>query len=135
METPQLGRLSEYFVQLPDPRGDRTTRHLLLDMVVIAVCAVITGLQGYEDWVGLQTVAMAEVWRTQGDAVSYERRDYISSLGLYAKQRAESVRGYWANENALHRVLDIAFREGDCRIRKRHASENFAMLRHLNQST
>jgi predicted transposase YbfD/YdcC len=89
----------------------------------------LTGLRGSEDWVGLQTVAMVEAWRTQGDAVSYERRSYISSLGLDAKQMAESVRGHWAIEHALHWVLDIAFREDDSRIRKGHAPENFAMLR------
>ena len=62
----------------------------------------LPGLRGYEDGVGLQTVAMVEAWRTQGDAVSYERRYDISSLGLDAKQMAESVRGHWAIEKALH---------------------------------
>jgi hypothetical protein len=60
----------------------------------------LAGRRGAEDWVGLQTVAMVEAWRTQGDAVSYERRDYISSLGLDAKQMAESGRGHWAIETA-----------------------------------
>jgi predicted transposase YbfD/YdcC len=90
----------------------------------------IAGLRGDEDWAGLQTVAMVEAGRTQGAAVSSERRDDIRSLGLDAKRGAESVRGHWAIENARHGVLDIALREDDSRIRKGHAPENFSMRRH-----
>ena len=31
----------------------------------------------------------------------------------------------------MHWVLDIAFREDDCRVRKGNGAENFAVLRHL----
>ena len=41
------------------------------------------------------------------------------------------ARGHWAIEKALHWVLDIAFCEDDSCIRKGHAPENFAMLRHM----
>jgi predicted transposase YbfD/YdcC len=81
--------------------------------------------------VGLQTVAMIEVWWTQGHAVSDERRDYISSLGMDAKRMAESIRGHWTIEKALHWVLGLAFRDDDSRIRNGHAHENFAMLPHI----
>ena len=86
-------------------------------------------LRGDEDWVGVQTMALVEAWRPQGDVVSYERRDDLSRLGLDAKRMAESVRGHWALENARHGVLDIAFREADSRLRKGHAPDNFSMLR------
>ena len=33
--------------------------------------------------------------------------------------------------HSLHWVLDIAFREDECRKRKDHSAENFAMLRHI----
>jgi hypothetical protein len=49
METSQLGRLREHLARRPDPRVDRTTRHLLLAIVVIAVCAVIGGAATWVD--------------------------------------------------------------------------------------
>jgi predicted transposase YbfD/YdcC len=39
----------EHFGTLPDPRVDRTKLHPLLDILVIAVCAVIAGAEGWED--------------------------------------------------------------------------------------
>lgn len=39
----------EHFGALKDPRVDRTKRHPLLDILVIAVCAVIAGAEGWED--------------------------------------------------------------------------------------
>ena len=35
-----------YFDSLPDPRDKRNQRHLLLDIIVIAVCGVIVGCEG-----------------------------------------------------------------------------------------
>ena len=42
-----------------------------------------------------------------------------------------SVRSHWGIENSLHRVLDVAFREDESRIRKGNAAENLATVRHL----
>jgi predicted transposase YbfD/YdcC len=48
-----------------------------------------------------------------------------------ANQLLNSVRTHWAIENSLHWVLDIAFREDECRLRKDHGAQNFAILRHI----
>lgn len=42
----------QHFASLSDPRVERTKQHLLLDMIVIAILAVISGADG---WVAIET--------------------------------------------------------------------------------
>ncbi len=41
--------LSSYFNDIKDPRVKRTKKHLLKDILVIAILAVIAGAEGWED--------------------------------------------------------------------------------------
>ena len=41
--------LSSYFTDIKDPRVNRTKKHLLKDILVIAILAVIAGAEGWED--------------------------------------------------------------------------------------
>jgi len=43
------GSLSSYFDDVPDPRVNRTKRHLLKDILVIAILSTIAGGDGWED--------------------------------------------------------------------------------------
>ena len=61
-----------------------------------------------------------------------ETRYYISSLPNDVQKNGESVRSHWKIENYLHWVLDLGFREDDCRIRKDNAPQNFARIRHIS---
>lgn len=47
MDEMALGPLATSFATLPDPRVDRTKDHLLLDIVLIAICAVVCGAEGW----------------------------------------------------------------------------------------
>ena len=51
--------LWEHFAALPDPRSDRTQRHQVLDVVPIALCAVLCGADGWVDvaWFGQAKLA------------------------------------------------------------------------------
>jgi len=44
-----LASIEQHFGGLTDPRIDRTKRHKLLDILVIAICAIIAGADNWED--------------------------------------------------------------------------------------
>lgn len=74
---------------------------------------------------------MIEETREVNGKTSVERRFFISSLPADAKSIALAVRAHWQIENALHWTLDVVFNEDQSRVRKDHAAENMAMIRHM----
>jgi len=56
-------RFMEYFATLPDPRVERTKRHLLVDILGISICAVVCGAEG---WTAIETYGQAkQAWLRQ----------------------------------------------------------------------
>ena len=49
MGTETAGTLSRSFAELDDPRAERGKRHDLLDIIIITICAVICGADGWAD--------------------------------------------------------------------------------------
>ena len=82
-------------------------------------------------WKGLQSLVMVESERTANGKTSTEQRFYLSSLPASASLVGARIRGHWSIENSLHWVLDMAFDEDRCRIRRRNAPDNFALLRKI----
>ena len=88
-------------------------------------------LQERHAWPGLKSVIMVESTRELSDNTERETRFYITSLVLLANQIAALVRDHWAVENSLHWVMDMVFRDDECRLRTEHAPANFTTLKHM----
>jgi predicted transposase YbfD/YdcC len=83
-------------------------------------------------WDKLHSIGLVESVRIVKGKTTIETRYYISSLPNNAQKLGESVRSHWGIENSLHWVLDVGFREDDCRIIKDNAPQKIAMLRHIS---
>ena len=91
----------------------------------------VAWLQDRHRWPGLKTVVMVESNREIGDKTERETRLYISSLALGAQKLGPIVRSHWAIENSLHWVMDMVFRDDECRLRTDHAPANFTTIKHM----
>ncbi len=120
-------RIDDQHVEVDKGHGRIETRRCV-------VSSQIDWLEQKPLWPGLRTVAMIEEVREIGTKTSIERRFFISSLPADAQQIAHAVRSHWAIENTLHWSLDVVFNEDHCRVRKDHAPQNMAIVRHFTHN-
>ena len=91
----------------------------------------IDWLKERHDWVGLKSIVMVESIRDIiGGKTESETRFYISSLSADAKRQGDAIRGHWGVESH-HWVMDMVFRDDECRIRSENAPANFATIKHI----
>ena len=86
------------------------------------------------DWPGLNAVVMVESRRELRGGVGRTEREtrfYITSLTLPADRIGAMVRDHWAVENSLHWVMDMVFRDDECRLRTNNAPANFTTIKHI----
>lgn len=81
-------------------------------------------------WSGLQSLVLLISERDTHDKKTLEYRYYISSLDPKDPQKIlVSIRAHWQIENNLHWLLDVVYREDQCRIRDENAALNMSWLK------
>jgi predicted transposase YbfD/YdcC len=95
----------------------------------------IAWLKESHSWPGLESIVMVESVREigvhPGAKVERQTRFYITSCAADAAALGHAIRGHWGIENGLHWVMDMVFRDDECRIRKMNAPANFTTLKHM----
>jgi predicted transposase YbfD/YdcC len=91
----------------------------------------VAWLRERHDWPGLKAVVMVESTREIDAKIERETRFYITSLILLANLLGPILRSHWAVENSLHWVMDMIFRDDECRVRTEHAPANFTTVKHM----
>ena len=134
-------KMSSYSQSSRKPTASRTPKisrhetvdgdHGRIETRTYTVIQDVAWLQERHDWPGLQGVVMVESTREIGDKIERETRFYITSLVWLASQLGPVIRAHWAVENSLHWVMDMIFRDDECRIRTDHAPANFTTLKHI----
>ena len=79
----------------------------------------------------MKAVVMVESSREISGKIEQETRFYITSLMILAHLIGPTVRSHWAIENSLHWVMDMLFRDDECRVRTNHAPANFTTIKHM----
>ncbi len=120
-ETPELVK-QNHFMELDGEHGRINERHYRL----LPITDWFDKTADFQD-----SCAVIEVTRTRDikDKISQETSYYITSLTSDVKDVAQYIRKHWSIENSQHRVLDVTFREDDCKIYADDGAKNLATIR------
>lgn len=112
---------------------DRTVDgdHGRIETRTTTVIHEVTWLRERHAWPGLNGIVVIDSLRETGGTSERLTRLYLTSLTLPAQSLGAIVRSHWAIENSLHWVMDMVFRDDECRLRSDNAPANFTTLRHI----
>jgi predicted transposase YbfD/YdcC len=127
MESGEIG-------ELPDDvwQGEEEKGHGRVERREIRTVTELEWLENREAWKDLTTVVQYRTFRKQkGKEMVQTDRYYISIGGFSADEFLKYIRRDWSIENQLHWMLDIVFREDECRVRTGNGALNLNILRKM----
>lgn len=111
-----------------DSHGRIETRELIISRD-------IAFLDPEDRWKNLSGIGMLTTTQQKvGSEGMQSHTHYIifSNPNATAQQILSAKRSHWGIENSLHWVLDVAYNEDNCRVRRDNASIIFNLMRHLS---
>ncbi len=113
-------------------RHSRTEKdHGRLEVREYTVCGDTQRPRERLPWAELNGIDMVRSRREAGGEIQTQTRFHISSLASDAPAIAKAIRQHWGVENGLHWVMDLVFRDDECRIGKKNSPANFATVKHM----
>ncbi len=107
-------------------RHSRTEKdHGRLEVREYTVCGDTQRPRERLPWAELNGIDMVRSRREAGGEIQTQTRFHISSLASDAPAIAKAIRQHWGVENGLHWVMDLVFRDDECRIGKKNSDDQF----------
>ena len=82
LEESSLKSIAEHFEELPDPRSEVNREHLLVDVIVISICAILAGADG--------PTAIA-VWAKSPSVAAWLKQHLVLPHGIPSKDTYRRV--------------------------------------------
>jgi predicted transposase YbfD/YdcC len=142
----ELGGFIEHFSILPDPRVDRTKKHILIDILFIGVCTVVCGGEGFTDMEDFATAKedwLRKYLELPGGIPSHDtfRRvfsimdpgEFVACFVAWSQALHEATRGevIALDGKTIRHSFDIASGQPALHIISAWASENGLALGHV----
>ena len=120
-EKQPLPTIAAHFDALDDPRRTFLNDHPLINIITIALCAIIAGA---ETWTEVETFGKSKQdWLSRHIDLKNGIPSHDTIGRVFARLDPEQFRACF--------LSDVAFREDDCRVRQQNAPQNLAILRHM----
>lgn len=84
-----------------------------------------------EKWPSINTIVAVERHRKVKNKTTIDTKFYVSSHEVAPEFMSTAVRGHWQIENNLHWILDVVFKEDNCRVHEANSVESLLILRRL----
>ena len=110
-------KANQYNVFQPSCHGSPEKSHGRIETRTVTIKAGIDWLRERRPWAGLASIVLVESCREIEAGTECESRVDITPLPASARRIALAIRGHRGIETGLHRVMDMVFRDDECRIR------------------